>query len=329
MRVVVWAVLATLVFVPAAPGESSPIEITGFSATFDQSEFTTTYNVSARGKKLSYKWTKVQSGKECGLFTPDGARATWRHPHKSQMDPAVPQDKWCEDAQQTGGHKGTITVVVSDGTWSCTQTWPFGSLPTQDVKEAGGTVPKPVCIRTTSSSTAATATPAPPDLQVRVVGPKSWSVRVLKKGLGNAISEYRRVADLHYLVKVTNDGPGKVERPFLTVSFFDGQGRPVEWVPRYGLGSLWDCEPGYADETHRITCRYVYAAMAPKETAEFRINIYSDSKEDPGNLDSSPVLKRFTKRGLVVKASVGTSTKERTTTNNRAEQTTTFIAVIV
>lgn len=157
--------------------------------------------------------------------------------------------------------------------------------------------------------------------------PKSWPVKVWKKGFGNALAEYRQVDNLHYLVKVTNDGPGKVDKPFLTVSFFDGQGGPVEWVPRYGLVGPWECEPGFSVETQRVTCRYSWPQMGPKETAQFRINIYSNSTKDPGSIDDSPVLKRFTKRGLVVKASVGTSTKERTKTNNQAEQTTTFIAV--
>lgn len=318
--------VVVLALVPAAVAQTAPISITGFVATFDQSQFTTTYVVTARGKNLAYKWAKAQTGKTCGLFETDGARASWRHPHRSQADPKVPADKWCEDSQQAGGHKGTITVVVTDGSSTCTQAWPFGSLSSQEVREAGGDAPKPVCTQKSAAAPAGAAD-EPPDLTVEVSGPKRWPVKVATAGLTDAaLTESRQLYTLRYDVKVRNDGPGRIDRPFLTVSFFDGRGRPVTWAWGYYQGFSLECEPAEHTDTQRITCRADHD-LAPKELVRLWVFVYSSPKDKPGSRDSSEALKRFTKRGLVVKASVGTSTRERTKANNNAEQKTTFVPV--
>ena len=66
------------------------------------------------GAALSITWSK--SGSECGQFAPNASRPTqavWSHPH-----PPCPAENV---------HPATITVVVSDGEWRCTATYPFGS----------------------------------------------------------------------------------------------------------------------------------------------------------------------------------------------------------
>ena len=116
----------------------SPLSLTPVKAAFVASEFATHYTVVAKepGAKLTYKWTlKLQLVDNAGATGEAGAKAAvdakctnrgvlssaatsfvWHHG-------SSPQDH-CDHAKMgPSGHEGLITVVVSDGTWSCTATY--------------------------------------------------------------------------------------------------------------------------------------------------------------------------------------------------------------
>jgi hypothetical protein len=109
----------------AAPPPNRTLRVTQFKAKFPTGPklTTTTYTVTASdpdGDKLTYTWTKRQPDKPCGVFAPAGPVATWDHPGEQQGGDCPHEEDF---------HEGTVTVVVSDGTASCTVVDENGSKP--------------------------------------------------------------------------------------------------------------------------------------------------------------------------------------------------------
>lgn len=184
------AVAAALLLAAAGGARSAaaakPPTVGPITATFAWP--VTTYKVAVTGGagKPHYAWKNTNP---CGDFTGgDRAFATWSHPDSSKPGACPNQDV----------HPGTITVVVTDGGYSCKAVYPNGS--------AEGTAPKGgTCVaagtteQVTTTSGACPARGALPancryDLEVQVVGlPRSFS--------GD------RLRDLQYKVNVFNNGP--------------------------------------------------------------------------------------------------------------------------
>ncbi len=127
VRVLLFGTLALSVAAPSfsgagiAAGVAAP-QLTPITATFYPP--ITTYvedATAAPGDRLTYTWTK-DTQRDCGVFQQGATaqnQATWSHP-----DTAGGGN--CPDEQF---HPGVITVVVTDGQWQCTATYPLGSAP--------------------------------------------------------------------------------------------------------------------------------------------------------------------------------------------------------
>jgi hypothetical protein len=97
-----------------------------FYAHFHPDIYTTSYRVSFYdpGANFTYTWSKGPNpqGEErvCGVFAVDPfdpSKASWKHP-----DAAANGD--CPDEAV---HPASITVVFTDGYWTCTVVYRFGS----------------------------------------------------------------------------------------------------------------------------------------------------------------------------------------------------------
>jgi hypothetical protein len=111
----------------SAPVVVPPPTLTPVQAVFTQSAFHTIYTENATpgiiGQTLSYAWSvSIPNDPECAAGfkgnTPQSNQATWYHADASQGGP-------CNHAGQdygASGHPGTVTVVVSAGSWHCTAT---------------------------------------------------------------------------------------------------------------------------------------------------------------------------------------------------------------
>ena len=138
--VVLPVVLVAVWPVQAAAAAVSPLTVSPLKATFAPAEFATHYSVIARepGAKLTYKWTltlevvdakgaadptqpgafaAVDSGcNNRGLLSSTATTFVWHHG-------GTPADHCDHSKMGPSGHQGLITVVVSDGTWSCTASY--------------------------------------------------------------------------------------------------------------------------------------------------------------------------------------------------------------
>ena len=116
----------------------SPLTVSPVKAVFVPTEFATHYTVVASepGATLTYKWTltlalvdakgaadpsqpgafaAVDAGcKNRGVLTSTDPSFVWHH---------GPTDGCDHSKMGPSGHEGLVTVVVSDGTWSCTATF--------------------------------------------------------------------------------------------------------------------------------------------------------------------------------------------------------------
>ena len=113
------AAFALLIAAGAAPPAVSPIH-----AQLVESEFATHYTVTAQdpsGKTLTYQWRLIPPTTDagCNHFSATGNTAVWHHGD---------QDGCNHNVQVARGHPGTVIVVVSDGSTSCTATY-FGTVP--------------------------------------------------------------------------------------------------------------------------------------------------------------------------------------------------------
>jgi hypothetical protein len=107
-------------------GPPAPLP-TPIKAVFDSDKFTTTYTEDATappGQTLKYAWslkfdadTKCITGFKPSSPTPN--QATWYHADTSIGGPCG----HLSTQLGTRGHKGTVTVVVSDDNWTCTLTY--------------------------------------------------------------------------------------------------------------------------------------------------------------------------------------------------------------
>jgi len=116
----------------------SPLRLAPISATFVASAFATRYTAAASepGAKLTYRWTlslRLVDGKGAADPSLPGARAAVDAAcdNRGVLTSTAPTFVWhhgdadhCDHAKMgPSGHQGLVTVVVGDGTWSCTATY--------------------------------------------------------------------------------------------------------------------------------------------------------------------------------------------------------------
>lgn len=112
--------------------------VTNFVVSWRQDDQANVYTVDAvdpQDDPLTYVWTASVGG--CGTFQAEGQQAVWTHAPRPG-DGCLRKGKSAD-----GGLKGTVTVVISDGTFDCTVVYPGGS--------AMGTMAYPsTCVRRSS-----------------------------------------------------------------------------------------------------------------------------------------------------------------------------------
>ncbi len=100
--------------------DTKPPALTPIKAVFVQKEFATTYTATAKdadGDKLTQTWTLAPPAKDpkCNVFKQQSATsAVWQHGDFNHCNHAL---------QGPRGHTGTVTFKVTDGTWTCTETY--------------------------------------------------------------------------------------------------------------------------------------------------------------------------------------------------------------
>ena len=105
---------------PSAPSANTPPKVTPIKATFNPKAFATTYIASATdadGDKLKLSWQLAPPTQDpkCNKFaTVTPTQAIWHHGDQDGCNHAV---------QGPRGHKGTVRFFVSDGPWTCTETY--------------------------------------------------------------------------------------------------------------------------------------------------------------------------------------------------------------
>jgi PKD repeat protein len=109
---------------PKKKPPNRPPKVTPIAATFVQQDFATYYHATATdpdGDKLVSTWSlkppKADPG--CSLFnSPDPSDAVWKHGDQNGCNHQIYYNR---------GHPGIITLKVTDGTFTCTETY-FGTL---------------------------------------------------------------------------------------------------------------------------------------------------------------------------------------------------------
>jgi PKD repeat protein len=109
---------------PKKKPPNRPPKVTPIAATFVQQDFATYYRASATdpdGDNLVYAWSlkppKADPG--CSSFaSPSAGEAVWKHGD---------QDGCNHQIYYNRGHPGIVTLKVTDGTFTCTETY-FGTL---------------------------------------------------------------------------------------------------------------------------------------------------------------------------------------------------------
>ncbi|MHB8641883.1 MAG: PKD domain-containing protein [Gaiellaceae bacterium] len=114
------AALLLLLGPSATHADTKPPALTPIKAVFVQKAFATTYTATAKdadGDKLTQTWTLAPPAKDpkCNAFKQQSATsAVWQHGDFNHCNHAV---------QGPRGHTGTVTFNVTDGTWTCTETY--------------------------------------------------------------------------------------------------------------------------------------------------------------------------------------------------------------
>jgi PKD repeat protein len=114
------AALLLLLGPAATHADTTPPVLTPIKAVFVQKAFATTYTATAKdadGDKLTQTWTLAPPAKDpkCNAFKQQSAiSAVWQHGDVNHCNHAL---------QGPRGHTGTVTFKVTDGTWTCTETY--------------------------------------------------------------------------------------------------------------------------------------------------------------------------------------------------------------
>jgi hypothetical protein len=122
-----------------------PPQLNPIDAAFTQSAFSTVYTENATGQDLRYQWSvsiPIDPGCAEGFHpnSPEAYEATWYHADVSEGGPC---NHTGNDYDATGrGHPGTVTLVVSDGTWSCVATY-YGTQGDNGAPQGVGSPPQP------------------------------------------------------------------------------------------------------------------------------------------------------------------------------------------
>jgi PKD repeat protein len=128
-----WQALIVLVLAVGVAGAAAappkkppnrPPKVTPIAATFVQQDFATYYKATATdpdGDNLTYTWSlkPPKADPTCNAFSsPDSNDAVWKHGD---------QDGCNHQIYYSRGHPGIVTLKVTDGTFTCTETY-FGTL---------------------------------------------------------------------------------------------------------------------------------------------------------------------------------------------------------
>ena len=267
------------------PGEAG---FTIYKANFERGE--------PKDVAPTYEWTlKPAAGDPgCSEFKRGIETAQWLHGNKNSS---------CAH-HASSGHSGTVTVVVTQGPWTCTASYEGTQSGAKD-----GT-----CRAGTTGGKKKPVTPAP-DVSVEFKNDYATVPYDPKAKRG------RQIPFNFVNVTVVNDGPTRVTGAYVTLAVLDGGGTPFEGrLDFVSQAPGWRCEPRAGTIGHRITCTKPVIDRGKDELPAIRFSIQDDFPATRGG------LKTMIAKGLSFQASVRVDQKERSTTNNRAKASMTFVA---